>query len=72
MIWRDKACTSQGMEIIAELERRFEALIHRKNELEEQNKQLRAELEEARRGRDDVLAKVEGLLARVQEESLRE
>jgi len=58
------------MEIIEQLEFRLEELIQRKRELEQENARLRSELDEARQGRDDVLAKVNGLLQRVQEEML--
>jgi len=66
----EKTAILLDMEIIEQLEFRLEELIQRKRELEQENARLRSELDEARQGRDDVLAKVNGLLQRVQEEML--
>lgn len=70
MLCDEKTAILLDMEIIEQLEFRLEELIQRKRELEQENARLRSELDEARQGRDDVLAKVNGLLQRVQEEML--
>ncbi len=42
------------------------ALLNRIKELEEENSLLRSELEEARRNRDAVMNRIDGLLRKVQ------
>ena len=54
------------MEILEQLEQRMTALLNRIKELEEENSLLRSELEEARRNRDAVINRIDGLLRKVQ------
>ncbi|EPR32884.1 hypothetical protein dsat_0325 [Alkalidesulfovibrio alkalitolerans DSM 16529] len=54
------------MEILEQLEQRMTALLNRIKELEEENSLLRSELEEARRNRDAVMNRIDGLLRKVQ------
>jgi len=54
------------MEILEQLEQRMTALLNRIKELEEENSLLKSELEEARRNRDAVMNRIDGLLRKVQ------
>ncbi len=56
------------MELLAQLESRFEALSRRVKELEQENQALKGELERERKGRGDVQARIESLLKKVESE----
>jgi cell division protein ZapB len=56
------------MEVIAQLEERFETLLRRLRELEEKNQRLERELEEERGVKQEVQARIELLLAKLQGE----
>lgn len=56
------------MELLERLEQRLEEMVNKIKSLEEENQLLKMELEEARHKRDAVLARIDGLLKRVQEE----
>ena len=56
------------MEVIAQLEERFETLLRRLRELKEKNKRLERELEEERGVKQEVQARIELLLAKLQGE----
>ncbi len=55
------------MELIAQLETAFESLMERVGTLEVENKRLKEELERAKGSKEDIQAKVEFLLQKVQE-----
>lgn len=56
------------MEIIEQLEQRFERLLHRIKELEEENQLLKQELESEVHTKEAVNARIENLLSKIQEE----
>ncbi len=55
------------MELIAQLETAFESLMERVGTLEVENERLKEELERAKGSKEDIQAKVEFLLQKVQE-----
>jgi len=56
------------MELIAQLEERFEKMLRRLKELEANNQGLERELAEERGVKQEVQARIEQLLAKLQEE----
>lgn len=56
------------MELIAQLEERFEKMLRRLKELEANNQSLERELAEERGVKQEVQARIEQLLAKLQEE----
>lgn len=56
------------MELIAQLEAKFDQLIEKIKELEEENARLSHELEQASSGRDEIRTRVERLLTRIRSE----
>lgn len=54
------------MELISQLESRFEGLLERIRTLEQENQQLRLELEAETAGRRDVQQRVETLLKKIE------
>lgn len=56
------------MEIIAQLEAKFDQLIEKIKELEEENARLNQELERVGSGRDEIRTRIERLLARIRSE----
>lgn len=56
------------MELIAQLENRFEALLRKVKELEQENQTLRGELEKELAGKRDVQERVENLLRKIEAE----
>lgn len=54
------------MELISQLESRFEGLLQRIRTLEQENQQLKLELEAETAGRQDVQQRVESLLKKIE------
>ncbi len=56
------------MDIFDALEERIDDLLVRMKTLEDENKELRAELLRERNGKDAVTSRIDGLLKKIQEE----
>jgi cell division protein ZapB len=54
------------MELISQLENRFDGLLQRIRTLEQENQQLRLDLEAETAGRQDVQQRVEALLKKIE------
>lgn len=55
------------MEIVIQLEQKFEKLINKIKELKEENSLLKQQLEQERGNRDELRSRIENLLNKVQE-----
>ncbi len=56
------------MELIAQLEVKFDQLIEKIKELEEENARLNRELGQVGSGRDEIRTRIEALLAKIRSE----
>ena len=56
------------MELIAQLEVKFDQLIEKIKELEEENARLNRELAQVGSGRDEIRTRIEALLAKIRSE----
>lgn len=56
------------MELVAQLEERFNELLNKIAELKEQNQRLREEVEAERRLRSDIESRIDSLLEKIQKE----
>lgn len=56
------------MELVERLEKRFEELLNKVAELQEENQHLREQLESEKAGRQEVSSRIETLLERIQGE----
>lgn len=57
-----------GMELIAQLEAKFEQLISKIKELEAENARLTRELAQASGGREEIRTRIERLLGRIKDQ----
>ncbi|MBG0791194.1 MAG: hypothetical protein H0S80_11940 [Desulfovibrionaceae bacterium] len=56
------------MELVAQLEERFNLLLNKINELKEENQRLKGEVEAERQTRRDIEARIDTLLEKIQNE----
>ena len=56
------------MELIAQLEAKFDQLIEKIKELEEENARLNREMEQVSSGRDEIRTRIERLLLKIRSE----
>ena len=56
------------MELVAQLEERFAALLNKISELKEENQRLREEVEAERQTRRDIESRIDTLLEKIQNE----
>ena len=56
------------MEIVAQLEQRFNELVHKIKELKEENQRLREEVEAERQTRRDIESRIDTLLEKISSE----
>ncbi len=62
--------STRDMEVLAQLTRKIDSLIDKKESLEAENMLLRDQLDKERQNKEAVLAKIEHLLGRIQEVNL--